>query len=110
GQAVDLVFTDLAPDQEGNPYFPRQQGAAIWQFPASGLRATLIAEQRRQGVRVLIDVDDNYLTWRPADKGRADWAQNLSHDPYQHSVEEHARLVPHVDGVICATPVLADTY
>lgn len=106
----DLTFKDLAPDENGDPHMPRQQGdCAIWQYVGSMTRGALMAWQQEQGLRVLLEVDDNYLIppptasgWEGKDSDRAGEDRSTR--------ESHRRIAGWCDGIICATEPLADAY
>lgn len=96
-------------DGEGRWRLSRQRGAAVWMTAGNATLGMLMVQQRLTGHRVLMEVDDNYLEMPPVHFGT--WRRDLdvSGDD-QHSLEAHARLVPHVDGVIVSTPELERVY
>lgn len=112
GKVCDLQFADLAPDGRGEPHMPRQEGGcAIWQYSGSKTRGALMSWQQEQGLRVLLEVDDNYLS--PSDgKATPGWCKtDAEASGVDHSTHEmHARCAAWVDGVVCATRPLADAY
>ena len=115
GQVLRFVSSDLAERSDGELWWPRMQGACVWQFPGNATTGTLMRGMQTDGIRVLMDVDDNYL--RVPDvmvNGglTSGWQvgldRNGSTDKY--SFEAHARIARFVDGIIVATPALADLY
>lgn len=92
-----------------NDEFPRHRGAAVMQFggdAAHYLEAKFM--QEAHGIRVLVEVDDNYLAWNPRMK-RTGWVDKLRPDG-GFSVEGHRKLVAAADGVIVTTDHLAKQY
>lgn len=90
--------------------FPHHRGAAIFQFPGLEYERFAMAAMQEQGIRVLIETDDNYLTplrigkqWIKAMPTRRDL--NL-----RPSNEMHRRIARWCDGVIVATEQLARQY
>jgi hypothetical protein len=69
---------------------------------------------QRQGVRTLMEVDDNYLRFVPTLHGRASaWTrthQQALENGTGYSVEMHRIIVPRMDGIIVSTDVLAEEY
>lgn len=117
GVVNELTPFDITPDAAGEPHMPYQQGnTAIWQFAGNGTRATIMAWQQEQGLRVLVEVDDLYLTLPPhADQLGSEWQQEFARggpgtDGDAHSVEAHHRIVGWADGIICSTERLAQHY
>lgn len=109
GQVLDLQPSDLV--QDGDQFhMPRQQGTAIWQYVGNKARATLMAHQQSEGVRVLLEVDDNYLI--PSPTPNRDWVRTdqQAGDIDKHTFEMNRRIAGWADGVICATAPLADAY
>jgi Glycosyl transferases group 1 len=115
GKTVRFESRDIQPldgEVEDAVHFPRQEGAAVWMFPGNTTRALAMTEMHLQGMRVLVEVDDNYTvapplpqlsTWLTTrDKSGAD----------QHSYEIHRRIVQSkaCHGVIVSTPKLAEVY
>lgn len=106
-------MTTLAPGPDGEPEFPDQEGAAVWLFPGNATRWLLMTQQKRLGIPVFVEVDDNY-TQSPPQFGEARSAWQIRHSkafPDRHSYEGHVRITRNVaDGVICSTPYLAGIY
>lgn len=117
GQVLYLKESDIAQDPESKEdvVFPRHVGTAIWQFPGNMTRAILIAGMQSYGIRVLMDVDDNYLIPAPlmSSKSNSPTEWQIDFDKSgddRHSLEAHRRIAPMVDGIIVATDALADVY
>jgi len=108
GQVLVFGEDDLAADDKWGASFPRQKGAAIWPFAGNTSRGILMAAMREQGVRVLMETDDNYLL--PRDVRTGDWADKIDPGSDDHSREAHMRLCKWVDGIIVATENLAAHY
>lgn len=111
GRVNAFTTADLAPDENGEPYFPNQAGqTAIWQFSGNATRGLLMAEMQELGYRVLMEVDDLYLMLPPVHGGgwQHDFARGGSDDT--SSVAAHRRISEWVDGIICSTERLAKHY
>jgi glycosyltransferase involved in cell wall biosynthesis len=71
-----------------------------------------MAAMQDQGIRVLIEVDDNYFVPAPQVPGvKSEWLvkdPRTKDDP--HSIENHRNIAKWVDGIICSTPKLAEIY
>lgn len=89
-------------------FHEHEGGAAVWQFPGSQDRAWAAVSLQAAGIRTLVEVDDNYLIDDPLIQRRAGWKPRIGQGP--HSAQGHRWIVRHADGVIAATPVLADLY
>lgn len=111
GQAIALKYSDLKLDGE-NILLPRQQGAAIFQFVGNATRGLIMSELQEQGVKVLMELDDNYLIPPPPVPGtHRDWNAKLDrseNDRYSH--QAHRKIIQWVDGLICSTEPLAEIY
>lgn len=109
-QVLQLRFDDLV-EHETHIEMPRHTGTAVWPFAGNSARGILMAAQRAAGVRVLLEVDDNYLIQSPQIPGRGgEWTRKISKDG-GHSIEEHRRILENCcDGVIVTTETLADAY
>jgi len=109
GRSVEFNESDITPELE----FRRQVGAAVWLFPGNDVRALMMAEMHLQGIPVFVEVDDNYTTPPPI-KQLSRWSANRAEAMRTglHDFETHVLIVgsPMVDGVICATPKLAELY
>jgi hypothetical protein len=108
GQVLFFDEEDLAPDDKWGATFPRQKGAAIWPFAGNTSRGIVMAAMSEQGIRVLMETDDNYTL--PRDLRVGDWADRIQPGDDSHSREAHMRLCKWVDGIIVATENLAEHY
>lgn len=116
GQALPFKYSDLQEGKDGRPFLPRQRGAAVWQFLGDEYRTRVALGSRElYGVRTLMEVDDNYTRPAPYMKGKAwtPWHKTIAEAKAAgngYSNEMHRLIVPHLDGIICATEYLADAY
>lgn len=114
GKVCDLTPKDLQEDTDGNIVFPRQEGAAIWQFSGNTTRGLMMAGMHEQGIPVLMEVDDNYLI--ESEAGKAGIANHWTHtieesvETGAHSFEAHGKLARWVDGMIVASHGLEEAY
>lgn len=93
----------------------RQHGdTAIWQFLGDDARSRAALQMQRQGLRTLMEVDDNYLRFAPPLYGKfGAWTKTHAEAVTignGYSVEMHRNVVPQMDGIICATDALAAEY
>jgi hypothetical protein len=111
GQVLAMKGSDLAENNDGDIVYPRQQGAAIWQFPGNATTGTIMAGMQDDGIRVLVEVDDSYLHLPDVALG-AGWQAELDTDGStdRFSLAAHEKLCRFADGIIVATPDLADLY
>lgn len=115
GKTANLDFTSPVLDGEhpdGTPRvtFPEQEGAAIWCLPGNATRGVLMRAMQLNGTRVLVEVDDNYLTMPPH---KTEWQRTIVPGDQEdhHSRDAHRRIVQNVaDGVIVSTPYLEKRY
>ena len=71
-------------------------------FSGNATRGILMAEMQEVGVRVFMEVDDNYLVAAPFSNN--DWEIRIDRSPADaHSSEAHRQIVPWCDGVIVST-------
>jgi len=114
GNVVELKTHSLQEDENGEAFLVGQHGSAsIWQFPGNATRGILMAELQSQGFKVMVEVDDNYLSPPPRIPGLlSDWATYLDRDGStdRHSFQAHARIAKWCDGIIVTTEVLAESY
>lgn len=99
-------------ERENRLVFPEQESdMAVWQFPGSADDAILIAALQETGVRVFIDVDDNYLIEPDKAPGQVSrtWQHGLTPGPLP-SYDIHRKICGYADGVICATQPLVNAY
>ena len=108
GQILWLGEQDLVPHEELVATFPRQKGTAIWQFAGNASRGILMAAMQEQGIRVLMEADDNYILSPDMETGA--WSRNIIPGEDKHSYEAHAKLCKWVDGIIVSTENLAGYY
>lgn len=111
GQVLGFKDIDLAPRPDGEPYFPRQRGTAIWQFPGNATTGTLMRGMQTEGFRVLMEVDDSYIHAPDIGIGGG-WQKDFDRSGLtdRFSYAAHQRLAEFVDGIIVSTPALADLY
>ncbi len=95
-------------NDEGKLILPQHQGTAIFQFTGSEEALALIRWMRSEGIRVLVEVDDNYTRWFPWQMKPAGWGKKIGDAPF--TVEGHLETVKEVDGVITASEYLASQY
>jgi len=116
GQVLPFQQPDLAMQDDGTPYMPRQRGVAIWQFLGDFTRPRVAFGMRDlHGTRTLMELDDNYTRPAPYLKNnpRAPWKETIAEAKAagtQYSHEMHRLILPEFDGIIVATENLADTY
>ena len=98
--------------ENGHVEFEGQHGpAAVFQFAGSKDRAWSAINLQATGVRVLVEVDDNYLdTFDVVTRKRAGWGKNIGEKIGGSSAQGHRWIVEQADGVICTTPHLAEIY
>jgi glycosyltransferase involved in cell wall biosynthesis len=111
GQVLGLKTVDLAETTTGKIIFPRQKGAAIWQFPGNATTGTIMRGMQTEGIRVLIEVDDSYM--HAPDIGvHGGWQIELdrSGQSDRFSFAAHKKLCEFVDGIIVSTPALGELY
>ena len=91
-----------------------QEGAAIWQFLGDDGRSKIAAQMQRQGLRTLMELDDNYLRFAPPLYGKhGAWTKTHREavaNGTGYSIEMHRNIVPMMDGLIVSTENLADEY
>lgn len=112
GRVLPFLYKDLFLKKDGTPVFPRQAGAAIWQYPGSTANAILIAAMQTRGIRCLVETDDNYILGAPKNSYyKSEWDEKIDMSQGDNfSYEAHRRIVEFADGVIVSTPNLADSY
>lgn len=112
GRVNALRATDFVVGEDDEPRLLRQHGASIWQFSGNATRALIMAQTQAHGIKVLMEVDDNYLVPPPhIPNTRSSWTTTLDRTELDHySHQAHRRIVQWVDGVIVSTPYLADVY
>ena len=112
GNSYSLKYSDLKLGEEGEVYVPRNEGTAIWQFVGNATRALIMAHLQEQGVRCLMEVDDNYLTPPPpVPNTRGDWSHKLDRSEQdRYSFQAHRKIIRWVDGIIASTDEIAERY
>lgn len=114
GHVLSLRYDDLR-EFDGDIVMPRQRGGtAIWSYAGNATRGILMKAQQEAGLRVLMEVDDNYLIAAPPvpTQGKGDWQFKLdkASGSDKHSHEAHEILARMVDGVVVTTENLAAAY
>lgn len=110
GQALHLRYPDLSLGDDGEVLVSRQRGTSIWQFVGNATRALIMAHLQDQGVRVLMEVDDNYLASPPMQE-LGEWKTKIDRSPQDHySFQAHRKIIQWVDGVIVSTARLGEHY
>lgn len=91
------------------PVFDQRGDTAIWPYPGNDVRAKLMRyQQEDMGLRVLVEVDDNYLVTFPTMRA-GQWSKRHKGDD-RYSLEYHRHICTWADGVIVSTAPLADAY
>lgn len=93
----------------------RQEGVAIWQFLGDLERTRFAARIQSEGVKTLMEVDDNYLIPPPiVPNMRKAWQttvrRSFERGETGYSHQAHRWLLPSIDGLICSTEELANRY
>jgi glycosyltransferase involved in cell wall biosynthesis len=83
--------------------YPDHEGVAVWTRPCM-VRAMHGASMSASGIRVVAEVDDNYLT----DKKQNIFMRMNDYGPKQR--ESHIKAFATMDGIICSTDELRDEY
>ena len=97
-------------ENEEDVIFPDHLGdAAVFNHPGSKGAAVISQALRLKGVRVLVEVDDNYLI-NPGKEvlRRSQWGLHIG--DAQHTRQGHRWITKHADGAIVTTRALADSY
>lgn len=114
GQVIPMDADSIAMGDDGNLILNGQEGVAIWQFLGDDARSRIALQMQRQGLKTLMEVDDNYLRFAPPLYGKnGSWARTHAEavkNGTGYSVEMHRKIVPLMDGIIVATDQLADEY
>jgi hypothetical protein len=90
--------------------FPHHRGAAVFQFPGHEYERFSMAAMQEQGITVLVETDDNYLTRLRIGKH---WRRDMpprGEENLRPSIEMHRRICGWADGVIVTTDALARAY
>lgn len=105
GQAGDHLPFEVRGDDVA---FTNHRGhAAVWQFPGDTVRAIQMSEMQEQGIRVLVEVDDNYLSPECA---RMQPAWGKKHGDGYDTLEAHRKIAGWADGIIVTTDELGKRY
>ena len=119
GQVLEMRFSDLQWDDEKDELIvPRQRGVAVWPFEGGEIRSRIFGALQDQGVRSLLEVDDNYTLRNPftlvGKDGKRAWhdtmVESMQSGESGYSYEMHRIFVPQFDGVIVSTPNLRKVY
>lgn len=115
GQSLPVRQSDLWWDDElDRLHMPRHRGTAIWQFLGDDFRSRFAWGLQEQGVRTLMEVDDNYTVHHPNVGRQKTWHRTIaeSQEPggTGYSNEMHRRIIPTLDGVIVSTEYLERVY
>jgi glycosyltransferase involved in cell wall biosynthesis len=120
GQCLKLKDRDLKEVKKVNPFgevvgekivFPRQAGPSVWQFPGNPTRGRIMAGMQAEGIKVLVESDDNYTiphTGVPGVSG--DWKARQKGDTEHTSRQVHIDICRGADGIIVSTPWLEQYY
>lgn len=113
GQVIALQPNSLFENEDGLG-MTHSDGALIWQFLGDDSRSRIALQMQKQGKLTLMEVDDNYLRFAPPLYGKhGAWTKTHAEamaNGTGYSVEMHRKVVPQMDGIICATEHLADEY
>ncbi len=85
------------------------EGVAIWQILCNMARLSWVRRMLNHGIPVYSETDDDYTRWDET-VANASWTAGMPENQYQSSVELHRRASQLVEGIIVATPRLADIY
>lgn len=116
GQCLKLNVSDIAWDEDSDSLLmPRQRGVAVWQFLGDPWRSRIAWGQQAQGLRVLMEVDDNYIVTPPGVVQRMSrWSRTIEESMRAggtgYSYELHRKILPTFDALIVSTPYLAEVY
>lgn len=117
GQCLGLRNYDLDWDHDlDRVIVARQKGnTSVWQFLGDDWRSRIAFALQDQGVRILMEVDDNYTQPHPVYPGqKVAWHRTIKESQKiggsGYSNEMHRRLIPEMDGVIVSTPYLRRIY
>lgn len=103
-EGLDVAFND-----QGEHRFIGHEGAAVFQLGASKTEALVGAQMKADGIRVLVESDDNYFAGGAKRfRDLAQWGGQIG--AAAHTVEGHRAIVENADGVIVTTRYLADRY
>lgn len=81
---------------------------AVFQFPGDQARAIALILMRKHGMKVWVEVDDDYLTWEKKFMDRVGWGVGMGEATF--TTAQHRWIVKHADGVFVTTRHLRDVY
>jgi hypothetical protein len=114
GQVVPVEPDSLTENEDGTINLKHARGTLIWQFLGDDGRSRIASQLQRQGFPTLMEVDDNYLRFAPPMYGKISAWQRTHAEAMAtgngYSIEMHRKIVPTMDGIICATDALANEY
>lgn len=101
--------TLLAAASEDDLEFPLHHGNAVLQFPGDKTWAVMMMALQQEGMKVLVDVDDNYLA-NPGKllRGASRWGDKIG--DAMHTFQGHRWITKNADGAIVTTNQLAAAY
>lgn len=100
---------DIAFGPDGEHEFPGHEGTAVFQLAANKTVATVASQLREDGVRVLVETDDNYFAGGSQRfREKAQWGRRIGEQA--NTVNGHQWIVENADGVIVTTDYLASQY
>lgn len=88
-------------------WFEGHEGAAVFQFPGSKYEAVMLLGMQHKGIRVLAEMDDNYLARAP-NFAKGAWGVRIGDNHFTH--EGHKAFIRDCDGVIVTNEQLARRY
>jgi hypothetical protein len=115
GQVIQMDANTFSWDDETKTLSsPHQKGVAIWQFLGDDGRSRIALQLQRQGVKTIMEIDDNYLRYAPPLYGKhGAWAKThreALESGNGYSTEMHRKVVPMMDALIVSTDDLANEY
>lgn len=89
--------------------FPEHVGAAVFSYPGDRITAAMLLNMKEQGIRTLVEVDDNYLI-NPgrAVLNRSQWGLKIGER--ENTRAGHRLIAGYADGITVTTRFLADRY
>lgn len=86
-------------------------GTAVLQYPGDQHRAAALVVLKKNNIRVLVEVDDNYVDYNKEFLAKANWDEKIGQQGGSgHSIQGHRWIVKHADGVIVTNEELARRY
>lgn len=80
----------------------------VFQWPGDQARALALVSMKANGIKVWVEVDDNYLTWEEKFMRKVGWGVEMNESTY--STAQHRWICKHADGIIVTTNHLRDIY